>query len=197
MTNTIDAIHFQELANLNPEEVCQRTSCHYDYSNKYFLLPVWNYEFNVYPDQLKIDCAGSSEPHEYFSLFAVHYLLKAKSVEISGNWISEKDIPGGPTFFRGPHEIPTALISNRFENDVSDFKGSCEQLNGVPLNMADVAYRFEITPRVPVAVLYWTGDDDFPPESKLLYDQTITEHLALDIVYALAVGICESLGGAN
>ena len=63
--------------------------------------------------------------------------------------------------------------------------------------MADAAYRFEITPRIPVAVLYWNGDDDLPAESKLLYDQTITEHLASDIVWALAVGICERLGGAT
>jgi hypothetical protein len=59
--------------------------------------------------------------------------------------------------------------------------------------MADAAYSFKITPRIPVAVLYWRGDDDFPPESKILYDRTITEHLASDIIYALAVGICEKL----
>ena len=59
--------------------------------------------------------------------------------------------------------------------------------------MADAAYRFKITPRIPVAVLHWTGDDDFPAESKILYDRTITEHLASDIIYALAVGICKRL----
>jgi len=196
MTNTIDAIHFQELARMNPEEVCRRTSCHYDYSNKCYLQPVWDFELNVYAEKAKIDCTGNSKPHEYFCLFAVHYLLKAKAIEISGNWISEKDIPGGPTFFRGPHEIPTNLISNRFGNDVSEFSRVCEQFSGTPLDMADAAYRFEITPKIPVAVLYWTGDEDFPAESKLLYDQTITEHLASDIVYALAVGICKRLGGA-
>jgi len=197
MTNTIDATHFQELANLNPEEVCQRTSCNYDYSSKCYSLPVWDFDFTVCPDLLKIGCAGSSKPHEYFSLFAIYYLLRAKAIEISGNWISEKDIPGGPTFFRGPHEIPTALISNRFGNNVSGFKESCEQLNKVPVDMADAAYRFEITDRIPVAVLYWTGDDDFPAESKLLYDQTLTKHVALDIVYALSIGVCQRLGGAT
>ncbi|MBW2329219.1 MAG: DUF3786 domain-containing protein, partial [Deltaproteobacteria bacterium] len=70
----------------------------------------------------------------------------------------------------------------------------CEQLHGIPLNMADAAYIFKITPRVPVAVLYWRGDDDFPAEAKILYDRTIAEHLPFDIMYALAVGICEKLG---
>jgi len=45
-----------------------------------------------------------------------------------------------------------------------------------------------------VAVLFWQGDEEFPTEAKLLYDATIGRHLALDIVYALAVGVCEQLG---
>ena len=51
--------------------------------------------------------------HDYFNLFIIHYLLKSKEIEISNEWISEKDIPGGTTFFRGPHEIPTNLTSHR------------------------------------------------------------------------------------
>jgi hypothetical protein len=59
--------------------------------------------------------------------------------------------------------------------------------------MADAAYCFNIVPHIPVAVLYWAGDEDFPAESKILYDSTIGEHFALDVVYALAVGICHRL----
>jgi hypothetical protein len=60
--------------------------------------------------------------------------------------------------------------------------------------MADAACYFKITPQIPVAVVYWRGDDDFPAESKILYDRTIAEHLASDIIYAIVVGICERLG---
>ena len=73
-------------------------------------------------------------------------------------------------------------------------KKCCENLDGVPLDMADAAYVFKITPRIPVAVLYWAGDDDFPADSKLLYDKSITEHLASDIVFALAIDICARVG---
>jgi hypothetical protein len=65
---------------------------------------------------------------------------------------------------------------------------------GSPLSLADAAFVFKITPRVPVAVLYWKGDDELPTESKILYDKTINAHLASDIIYALAVGVCERLG---
>ena len=69
--------------------------------------------------------------------------------------------------------------------------------HGTPLDMADAAYSFNITSHISVAVLYWAGDDDFPPESKLLYDKTITEHLASDILFALAVEICKKIGSPH
>ena len=61
--------------------------------------------------------------------------------------------------------------------------------------MADAAASFMITPRTPVAVLYWQGDEDFPPEAKILYDQSIAGYFALDAIYALAVDICSRLSG--
>ena len=184
MTELIDKIHFQDLSERNPMDVCRRASCKYEGINDRYKLSVWGEEFGVYPNQLKIDCMGSNTQgfHDYFHLFIIHYLLKSKEIEISNEWISEKDIPGGTTFFRGPHEIPTNLISFRFNNQINEFKKRCEQLHGIPLNMADAAYIFKIVPRIPVAVLYWIGDDEFQAESKILYDRTITEHLSSDII---------------
>ena len=196
MADLIDKIHFQELSDQDSKDVCRRASCTYDDRNELYRLSVWGDEYRICPNQFKINCMGYNTTilHDYFYLFIIHYLLKSKEIEISNEWISEKDIPGGTTFFRGPHEIPTNLISLRFNNNICEFKERCEQLHGIPLNMADAAYSFKITPRIPVAVLYWKGDDDFPAESKILYDRTIVEHLASDIIYALAAGICERFG---
>lgn len=198
MSDLIDRIHFQELSLRNPNDVCRRAMCKYDDMNESYLLSAWDDDYRIFPNQLKISCMGNDiqQIHDYFYLFIIHYLLKSKEIELSNTWISEKDIPGGPTFFRGPHEIPTRLISLRFNNNINEFKARCEQLHGMPFNMADAAYRFQIAPRIPVAVLYWTGDEDFPAESKILYDRTIAEHLAADIIFALAVVICERIGKA-
>jgi hypothetical protein len=196
MTDLIDRIYFQKLSEQDPRDVCRRALCKYDDITELYILSVWGDEYGIFPNQLKINCISNNTQrlHDYFYLFIVHYLLKSKEIEISNEWISEKDIPGGTTFFRGPHEVPTNLISLRFNNNINEFKERCEQLHGIPLNMADAAYSFKITPRIPVAVLYWIGDHDFPAESKILYDRTITEHLASDIIYALAVGICARIG---
>ena len=195
MTQAADDRFFQDLAEEDPEEVCRRAMCAYDPEAGMYSLSVWGQEYAVYPHRSKVDAIGKAPPDKryYMGLFIVHYLLGAKETPLRNQWISEKDIPGGPTFFRGPHLIPTHLISDKFVNDTEMFKNRCQELGGVPMDMADEAFRFDIAPRIPVAVLYWTGDEDFPPEAKILYDKSITEHLATDIVYALAVAICERI----
>ncbi len=198
MPELIDRMYFQELSALDPREVCNRAICTYDEADRCYAVSVWDHEYRIFPDQSRIDSTSANPErlHPYFDLFIIHYLLRAKEIEPAGQWISEKDIPGGSTFFRGPHAIPTHLISTRFGNAVQGFKERCEEFKGVTLGLADAAYVFALTTRVPVAVLYWKGDDEFPPESKILYDKTIAEHLAADIIFAAAVGVCERFGTA-
>lgn len=195
----IDRIHFEDLSTLDPAEVCRRTPSVYDADLKSYTIEVWGETYCVTPAErsvMKIDPAAERE-HGFLGLFLVHYLLAKKPMALEGHWISEKEVPGGATFFRGPHALPTELISNRFSNDLAAFEIHCEALHGHRLELADAAYRFGIVPQVPVAVLYWCGDEEFPAEAKLLFDRSIGRYLATDVVYALAVGVCKRLGEAN
>jgi hypothetical protein len=192
----VDPLHFTRLAKQDPADVCRRAGCTYDEAAGTYGLTVWGRKYAVNTRKGRIFCANpDQEPlHPYFDLFVVHYLLSATEIPPAGQWISEKDIPGGTTFFRGPHEIPANLIASRFDGDIQGFTRRCAQYGGTRLALADAAFSFVITPRVPVAVLLWQGDEEFPAEAKLLYDATIVRYLASDIVYALAVGVCEQLG---
>lgn len=196
MTDLIDSIHFQKLSELDPRDVCRRALCRYDDANRCYTLSVWGQNFRIAPHRLTIESMRNNKHHldDYFHLFVIHYLLRAKVTDIANEWISEKDVAGGPTFFRGPHRIPTDLITDRFNNDIEAFKSRCNRFGGRSIQLADAACVFTIVPRIPVAVLYWCGDEDFAAETKILYDRTITAHLASDMIYALAVGICRQLG---
>jgi hypothetical protein len=193
MADFIDRIHFDDLSGLDPAEVCRRTPSTYDADSKSYILTVWGETYRITPAEYRVTKTGPKvdQGHGYLGLFIVHYLLAETAVPLANIWISEKEIPGGATFFRGPHALPTDLISGRFGNDLTAFKTRCKALHGSPLEMADVAYRFDIVPQVPVAVLYWCGDEEFPAGAKLLFDKSVGRFLATDVVFALAVGVCE------
>jgi Domain of unknown function (DUF3786) len=195
MLYPIDKGLFAELAQLNPQEVCRRADCTYETAEEAYVLSAWGDIYKIFPTRREIACLRGKGPgpHSYFSIFLIHHLLGAQPADSVREWISEKDIPGGATFFRGPHLIPTQLIAERYGNDTETFKKRCEGLGGAALSLADTAFSFQITSRTPVAVLYWRGDDDFAPEAKILFDRALAGYLAADAVFALAVDICSRL----
>lgn len=194
MPDIIDPSYFKELAKADHELLCRNSRCSFDIKKGSYIINIWDWQYIISPLEETIKVAGGVEqPHKYLDLFCIYYLLKQIDTGLSGEWISEKDLAGGPTFFRGPHLVPTEFISNRFADDLQLFTARCEQLGGVKLKMADASYRFTITPDIPVAVLYWIGDEDFPAEAKILYDKSIGDRMSLDILFALAYGICSRL----
>ena len=195
MTTQVDPLFYDDLAAEDPTAVCRRSLCRYDAGQRCYSLPVWGDTYAVYPAASRIHRVTSNRGvgHAYLDLFIVHYLLHARDVDVSNTWISEKDVPGGATFFRGPHKIPTDMLARRFGDDIDAFAACCRRFGGTALQMADAAFAFRVVPRIPVAVLYFNGDEDFPAESRLLFDSTITTHLAADIIYALAVDVCSRL----
>lgn len=123
MKAAIDACHFQDLAEKDPGDVCRRALCRYDKNKGFYTLSVWGEDYCIFPDASRIMRLGEdgSDIKTFLGLFMVHYLLTAKETPICKEWISGKDIPGGSTFFRGPHEIPTYLIEKRYGNHMTGF----------------------------------------------------------------------------
>lgn len=196
MPNYIDSSYFTELAQRDPETITCIEGVSYHDKEQYYTIQIWGEEYRVDPRQKKVYPSNpqGAITHEYFDLFIVYYLLNNERAALSNEWISEKDLPGGPTFFRGPHLVQTHLISDSIGNDLQLFKQHCVAQGGIPIEMGDRAFRFEITPHIPIVVLYWQGDEDFPAEAKLLFDKSIGMLLPLDIIFALAHYVCYRLG---
>ena len=195
MCHQLDKRFFDSLSRMDPAQVSRRTGCAYDAAERCFAVPAWGEEYRVFPESAAIRPVGadSPPPSNELGLVIVFYLLQAKDAPLAGEWVSERDLPSGALFFRGPHALPAPMIADRFGEDLAAFKTACEKLGGAPQPMADAAYSFLILPRVPVAVLLWRGDDEFPPEAKLLFDRTIALHLPLDVIFALAQEVCSRL----
>lgn len=194
MTDYLDSHHWQALRQADPAVICRGNRCCYLPDSNSYTLTLWGIDYHIDCQQQKIVATGPAI-HPYFAVFIASYLLLDRDIQPVGEWISEKDFPGGPTFFRGPHLLPTAAITDCHGNDLDSFSARCRDVGGKELAMADLAFSLTIAPEIPVAALYWRGDDDFPAEAKILYDRSLIGVLALDVVYSLAVTICHRLAG--
>ncbi|MDZ7803203.1 DUF3786 domain-containing protein [Thiohalophilus sp.] len=191
MTDLVDGRLYAELAGRNAADVVLAPCCEYNEETQCYTVRAWGGSYVVCPHQAMIRPeAGTAEPPIYFSIFLVNYLLAEKKATPAGQWISEKDLSGGPTFFRGPHRIPTDLIVDAFGDDMEMLGKRCRQLGGTPLDMADCSFGFDIIGSIRLALLYWGSDDDFEAEAKLLIDASVADTLQLDVVFALLSHAC-------
>lgn len=191
MAGMVDSRLFAELAERKKKNVIQPGWCEYSEAEHGYMIKAWGGNYVARPAREEITALpGTTTPHEYFCVFLVNYLLSEKPSEPFGEWISEKDLTGGATFFRGPHAIPTHLISKAFGNDPAALQKKSLSLNGQPIELADIAFAFDVIGAVKVALLYWLGDEDFPAEAKLLIDRSVAGTLQLDVVFALLCDTC-------
>lgn len=190
MSTTVDPSYFDALAGLRNSS---SGIADYDTETGNWTIRLWDVSYTVNPHDRWIKATGTAPGNSatsQFDLFIIYILLNGRPVSLANEWISEKDIPGGAAFFRGPHTLPTESLTRRFGNDIGAFTAACKALAGRPMGMADAAFFFNITPYIPVAALYWNGDDDFPPEARLLFDRSISTILPLDIIFCLALETC-------
>jgi hypothetical protein len=186
-----DTFHWEKLLSFHPGEVCHRTEALYQPSHEGYLLPVYNMRYLVIPKTQKIlrmewnDKTAEEELSPFFRLMVLVYLTEAKDIKPTHTWVSEKDLRGGSTFFRGPHQLPVKELENLYGKDPEAFLNAGKRLGGSEILYGDKGVALEVFPRVPLAYILWNGDEEFPPRAGVLFDSTIQSHLPLDIIWCM------------
>jgi hypothetical protein len=189
----IDASYWEELIHLDPGQVCRRTLGSYDSEAQAYRIAMLQRDYVIYPFRRFIrreqDSPGGSPRHGDVlfdeALVLVLYLLRAQEIPLAGRQQTDKDLPGGETFFRGPHELSRRPVLKRFGRDADGFRRAAESLGGARLDFGEAAYRFTALPRIPVDYILWPEDDEFPARLTILFDASVSRHLPLDVLWAL------------
>ena len=188
----LDGQYWDRLRGLSPNEVVLRSLCSLIRPAGYYSVEVMGTTVWVDPQHeqflsseerkitLRTECA----------LAVVSYLIEARNVPLRGKWVSEKDLKGGEIFFRGPHLFPVKRLEDKFGNDRDRFLQAGEKYGGTYVPKGDVSFQVMALPRIPIQVLLWLADEDFPAKITFLFDATIEEHLPLDVIFGLVSELC-------
>ncbi len=188
---TIDPFYWNKLSQLHPTDVCHRTEAIYQPAREGFMLPVYNLRYLVLPKEKEIVRTGRDDKpiqevlHPYFYLMVLVYLTEAKDIKLTHTWISEKDLRGGSTFFRGPHRLEVEGLVNLFGKDPEAFLKTGKKLGGSEILFGDKGFALDVFPKVSLAYILWKGDAEFPPKISVLFDSTVESHLPLDILWCM------------
>ena len=119
-------------------------------------------------------------------IFILHYLESASGAPLTGDWISFSEIPGGafyyPVFAKRCQSVLVKTFGQNFEKLHSLIvDGQAESLG-----LGDVGLRLWVLPRIPLGLLVWRGDEEFPPEGKVLFDSSVKQYLPVEDIVVLA-----------
>ena len=102
-----------------------------------------------------------------------------------GPGISPLEFPGGATFFRGHHGLPSGPLEERFGRDAAGFLAAGKKLHGETRPAGDAAVALEVFPGLVVEVILWQADDEFPAQVSFTLPAHLDRFWFLDAVWGL------------
>lgn len=130
----------------------------------------------------------------FYKILILHCLLYHNGKEPKMEWISFTDIKDG-LLYSGIYRARTALpLSFALKKEPSLLIDAAESLGGQRADLGgDVSVLIEPFHNIPVGVVFWGGDEDFPPEVNFLYDKGIRDILPAEDVVVLTEGLSREL----
>jgi hypothetical protein len=126
----------------------------------------------------------------------LHYLLNASGEPLTGRTIDFRQVPEGSFYWSAFVSRAKNPLLSTFGQDLALYAKAAAALGGEPLPLGDAAARFMAFPRVPVTHVLWGGDEEFPPEATILFDETVPGYLPTEDIAALAGASVYRLMGA-
>ena len=108
----------------------------------------------------------------------LHYLLAENPDTPAGNWVSYREIPGASFYFSAFIKRAVDPLKKVFGSNVSGLKEVSKHLHGSPIDIGDAGFDYWVFPKVPMRIIMWKGDDEFPSEANILFDETIGQILS-------------------
>ena len=181
------------LAAAEPAAVADRAAVGYDPASGCYRLRSFGRHFRVHPGDrriLNLEPEGEvflKRDEYFFRLTVLWYLAKASPARPLGTLVKPAALPGGEIFVRGTHVLPLDALAAKYGTSPEAFLAAGAALGGKEAPYGDAAVVLVPLPKVPVTVILWTEDDEFPARADLLFDATCSRHLPVDVLWSIAM----------
>ena len=165
-------------AKLDPAEAAERCGVTYDPAARRFKMRLMYVDYELTWPVFSI----RSEDENGFALgnlpaqmLLIRYLLEGKKSLGTGAFLPYREMPWGEVYLK-PF---TGRCLNRaaftFGVQLGRFRKAMEGLPAIPIKRGDAAYQLEIMPGYDVRLIVWEGDDEFPPNSQILFSDNFPQ----------------------
>jgi hypothetical protein len=180
--------------------LCQRSGASYRVADNHpvIILKYLNRDYHLRLPEADIRAAGSDEPvPQKRRILLLHYLRHARGTPPGGRAISFQDLPQGLSYHPTFTKRTISPLARHFGPQPHKLVETAAELGAGTVATGDAAVVIPAFPRVPVTLVVWAGDAEFPPSGGIMFDETITDYLPVEDIIVLCEDIIWTLVKRN
>ena len=177
---------------------CLRSGAQYQVidSEKIVILEYLNQSYQIVLPDVRISLIDSEEEVSIRDkILILHYLTLAKGTPLTNKQIAYKELPEGAVYFPTFSKRAVKPLVDYFGEEPQRLVGAAEKLGARKVDYGDLAVTIYAFRYVPITLVLWRGDDEFPPAGSVLFDSTISDYLASEDINVLCETIAWKLVG--
>ncbi len=151
-------------------------------------LPYFNKKILITKECIVDDSGNELSKNE--QTFVHIHMAQGGIAKPSGNMKSFKEFPNTVSKIISMRDHVETPLKNSFSSNMEKLETKCTNAGGKNVKdqyeSPDIAYLFTVFPKIPVILLFWDEGDSFEADAKLLFDETITEHLDIESIMFLS-----------
>jgi hypothetical protein len=182
------------LAKQNPEEVVTRTQCILGETSQEYILRFLGEDYIIDPGKNSVTTVDGQP---FFNLFKIgimlHYMTHAKEQPLENKLISFRELWGGNEYYYAFNNRVLKPLTEHFTAQPQRLLDSGLKLDGGKIDSGEYGLRIPALPRVPVTVLYWSGDDEVAASANVLFDGSANQQMETEAIVWLAVATVSEL----
>jgi len=156
-------------------------------------LPLLGRTYAIAWPELTIAFPDGTACPEEFAILVLDYLARSDGSTPTGEWIGFQELPDGAFYRHAFQGYSGDQLARDLSGDIDRFRRAAGTLGGEPLPMGDAGYAFRVLPHVPLGVVWWEGDEDFPANATVLFDRVAGVYLPTDGLAILGRMLCRAI----
>jgi hypothetical protein len=146
-----------------------------------------------WPD-LEVRTSGGDACREELRILLLDYLRLSDGSRPTGKWIGYQELPHGAFYRNAFQGYSGDQLVRDLRGSVEAFRRGAASLGGERLDeMGDSAYAFRVLPNLPLAVVWWAGDEEFTAHATVLFDEVADRYLPTDGLAIVGRILCRML----
>jgi len=157
---------------LDPVEAAQRCGVKYDAERGVFTMRLMYVDYEISWPKFAItseDPNGFALKNLPAQMLLIRFLLEGCASVGSGKFLTYREMPWGDVYLKPFTGRCITRAAFTFGTRLQAFQKALDNSQAIRLNNGDASYQLEIMPGYDVQIIVWEGDDEFPPNTQILF----------------------------